>query len=644
MCGIVGFSNFHDSEKAALVLKNMTDTLYHRGPDGIGQWSDPEARVYFGHRRLSVIDISENAKQPMVSKSGRFIISFNGEIYNFRALRKSMKSYGCSDWKSQSDTETLLELVEYFGVDEALLRIEGMFAFAIYDRAKREIILARDRAGEKPLFYGHSDGCFFFSSELSALKKFPEFDCQINPEAVMAFLQYGCIKAPLSIYDCVSKVRPGHFIKFSSKGRELSSGAFWTLPLPKLEQIEQKTIQSPEKALRTCSKILSKAVCEQMQSDVPLGAFLSGGVDSSLVVALMQQHSPKAIKTFTIGFDDKDRDESRHAQDVANYIGTEHYSHIISDREFEEITSQLSKVYDEPFADESQIPTVLVSKLAREHVTVCLTGDGADEIFGGYTRYLMINQLWQYISRIPKILRAPTAEVLRFFSQIPMPGELYSIDRKTILSKISRKNLSLAASVINKDNFPEFYQYLITQHLDDSNFLNNPSPTIPFEEPVGIRHLSELDQMMNMDFHNYLPSDILAKVDRASMSVSLETRSPFLDKSVIEFAASLPHELKIKNGKGKWILRELLDFHVPKSITDRPKQGFGIPLAKLLRGTLSSWLNYYLSKEVIARVGVFDQKTVRVKVQEHYNGQKDNTHLLWRIALFHQWAEEQERF
>ena len=586
MCGLVGFlynKDAVDSEISSQLL-SMTKSISHRGPDDDGFWIDEKSRVALGHRRLSVLDLSSAGHQPMHSKSGRYVIAFNGEIYNHLNLRKTLDSVSDNviEWIGHSDTETLLSCFETWGIDATLEKISGMFSIALYDTEHDCLYLIRDRMGEKPLYYGWSGDVFLFSSELKPLKKFHGFSGEIDRNVLALFLKYDYVPSPYSIYKGIKKLPQGSYVKISmannSWSRKYIQGPnyYWSMSDIAQSGKGAKRFEGSDKdAIQKLDDLLSKSIKQQMISDVPLGAFLSGGVDSSVVASLMQKQSNKKIKTFTIGFKEKQYNEAEYAKKVAQHLGTDHTELYITPEQAIDVISRLPKIYDEPFADSSQIPTFLVSEMTKQHVTVSLSGDGGDELFGGYNRYFMANRAWTKIQKIPLTIRKLISQGITLLSPNTwdcLINSAFKILPSSFKMSHPGDKIYKLSRMLTSSNIYDVYDGLVSHWsnsfevvIDSKKRTNKVNKNIDFLHPE--------DEMMFLDSITYLPDDILVKVDRAAMSVSLETRAPFLDKNIVEFAWQLPFNMKIRNSQGKWILRKVLDRYVPNELVDRPKMG-----------------------------------------------------------------------
>jgi asparagine synthase (glutamine-hydrolysing) len=616
MCGIAGIitpEGGWDEARLSQTARAMADAMAHRGPDDSGVWADAQAGVALAHRRLSIMDLSAHGRQPMVSASGRYVLSFNGEIYNFKALRTQLDY----PFQGDSDTEVLLAAIECWGVQRALSEISGMFAFALWDKQTKILSLARDRMGEKPLYYGWVNGVFGFASELAALRTMPHFAPPINRDALAQFVGYSYVPTPMSIFEGIQKLPAAHMAVL--KGHEVDLTPYWSLT-----EAGAPFAGDDAAALSQLDECLSAAVGRMMVADVPLGAFLSGGVDSSTIVALMQAQSARPVKTFSIGFDEPRFNEAPYAKAVAEHLRTDHTELYVSAKQAQEVIPRLASMYSEPFADSSQIPTFLVAQMARQHVTVALSGDGGDELFGGYNRYRHGVRLWQAARWLPKPLRSDMITTLAL--------KLNQLQPRAKWHKIANYAEKLSAS-----NRAEFYANLCTATPDYVQLVIG----------ADTRQLRDDGQadfaqwMMLQDGLGYLPDDILTKVDRAAMAVSLETRIPFLDPEVIGFAQALPKNMKIRGGQGKWLLRQLLYQHVPSELIDRPKVGFAVPLAEWLRGPLRPWAEDLLAPESLKRQGYLDVLLVWRYWQEHQAGMRDHSQLLWNIVMFQSWLVAQ---
>ena len=629
----------------------MCEALEHRGPDDHGTWNDVEAGVALGHRRLAILDLSPAGHQPMISGCGRYVIVFNGEIYNTTKLRKNLENAGRT-FRGHSDTEVMLAAFTEWGVEAALRRFVGMFAFALWDQLEKVIILARDRLGEKPLYYGLVRGVFMFASELKALRAHRLWQAEINRAVLPAYVRYGYIPAPHTIYSGISKLLPGCLLRISARhlrASELPEPApFWSLQTVVTRGLEHPFCGSDEEAVLHLDGLIRQAVSEQMIADVPLGAFLSGGIDSSTIVALMQTQSSRPVKTFTIGFEETNFNEAECAREVARHLRTDHTELYVSSKDAIEVIPLLPRIYDEPFSDSSQIPTYLVSKLTRRHVTVSLSGDAGDELFGGYTHYQYANKLWRFFGRLPRAIRQ---RLLRCVSGVSVPAwdrALGWVPRCFPGSKWSGRvghRLHKLVEILAFDGPEDLYLRLMSIWRAPTSLVRDCSkrPTILRDAGFWSDLPTLWEKMMYWDSVSFLPDDILVKVDRASMAVSLESRIPLLDHRVVEFAWRVPLKMKVRNGQGKWLLRQVLAQYVPRELTDRPKMGFGIPIGEWLRGPLRDWAESLLRFENLKADGYFDVESIQTKWKEHIKGQRHWHYELWNILMFQAWLKEQWR-
>lgn len=637
MCGIVGWIG-RTAESG--VCARMRDALSHRGPDDAGMWSDPDAGVWLAHRRLSVLDLSAFGHQPMSSPSARFVIVFNGEIYNHLSLREALERDGFDfAWRGHSDTETLLAGFESWGIRGTVERAVGMFAFAVWDRRSDVLTLGRDRMGEKPLYYGRLGGTFLFASELKALTAFPSFNGEIDRDALADFIKLSYIPAPRSIYRGIYKLMPGTLLDVPLNAAvELEPSPYWSLVDVATNGSSAPFAGTETEAIEALRSKLVDAVSLQQITDVPIGAFLSGGIDSSMIAALMQAQSSRPINTFTIGFNEEHYDEARHARAVADHLGTGHSELYVSSEEASSVVPHLSRIYDEPFADSSQIPTLLVSQLARQKVTVSLSGDAGDELFGGYNRYFQVRKLLNQ----PAWLRKAMASVLSMAGSNGWQ-RLYNVVAPMLPTSLRSSNpsahFSKLASVLQIDTAPEIFGYLISTWPSSGGVVlgGRPSSDIAALWAALARIDEPEHRMMVLDATLYLPGDILCKLDRAAMSVSLETRVPFLDHRVVEFAWSLPLAMKVRDGRGKWLLRQLLYKFVPRELVERPKMGLGVPIGDWLRGSLREWAEDRLTESRLASDGYLDVAKVRTMWAEHLSGSYDRQYQLWNVLMFQEW-------
>lgn len=655
MCGFAGFLRYGKSSivrRDEDILIRMADAISHRGPDSDGYWRDSESGFNLSHRRLAIIDTSPAGKQPMVSGSNRFVIAFNGEIYNHQSLRSALESASASPiWRGHSDTETLLAGFSVWGIRGTIERCTGMFAFAVWDRQTRILTLGRDRLGEKPLYYGWQGtgdaACFLFGSELKALKVHPAFSSPINRDALCLYLRHSCVPSPHTIYEGVYKLPPGHLLTISLAKPDPELDHYWSLPNVARAGITSPYLGSDGEAIDELESVLRASVSQQMLSDVPLGAFLSGGVDSSTIVALMQSISKSPVKTYSIGFDDGEYNEAVHAKTVARHLGTEHSELYVSPQQALDVIPKLPSLYCEPFADVSQIPTFLVAQLARQHVTVSLSGDAGDELFGGYNRYVMTQNFFSFLGRVPTSLRRIAASGIHTVSPDRWNAAFTSLQR--VLPKTWRLanagiKLHKAASVLGAQSVEDLYLGLVSHWEPDGVVTGGHEPmTILTGLPADLNGLDAVQRMMALDSMTYLPDDILAKVDRAAMGVSLETRVPFLDHRVVEFAWRLPQHLKLRDGVGKWILRQVLYRHVPRHLIERPKMGFAVPIDSWLRGPLRDWAEEMLAENRLRQEGFFNPAPIRQKWDDHLSGKRNWQQHLWSILMFQAWLEEQRQ-
>lgn len=653
MCGFAGFlggNSVADANAERAILQGMTDAIYLRGPDDDGHWLDRERRIALGHRRLAIVDLSAAGHQPMPSASTRYVIAFNGEIYNHLDIREELTRGGVAPvWRGHSDTETLLAGFDAWGIQKTVERAVGMFAFGVWDRETKTLTLARDRLGEKPLYYGWQGqgdrAVFLFGSELKALRKHPEFKTDIDRGALSLLLRHNYIPAPYSIYDGIAKLAPGSLLTVSLAKREPVVEPFWSATGVMEAGVRSPFSGSPEQAVDELEALLKDAIRQQMMADVPLGAFLSGGIDSSTIVALMQSQSSRPVKTFSIGFHEEGYNEAEHAKAVAAHLKTDHTEMYVTSRQAMDVIPRLPSIYDEPFSDSSQIPTFLVSQLARQHVTVSLSGDAGDELFCGYNRYQMTAKLWNNISSAPASLRKIAARGLTAVS----PGkwdQLAQLTKGVLPRSLQHAKLGdklhKGAAVLGSRSLDALYLNLVSHWTDPSSIViggKEPSTLLVGQTP-SLDGLDSIQRMMALDTLTYLPDDILAKVDRAAMAISLETRVPFLDHRVVEFAWRLPQSLKLRDGQSKWALRQVLYRHVPKALIERPKMGFGVPIGEWLRGPLRDWAEHLLQPSRLQNEGFFQASEIGKKWQEHLSGQRNWQHHLWDILMFQAWLEE----
>lgn len=638
MCGIAGIATWQNSAALGPELKRMTDPITHRGPDDWGAWTDDEAGIGLGQRRLSIIDLSAQGHQPMSSASGRWILSYNGEIYNFTELRDELESAGRAPvWRGHSDTEVLLACIEAWGVELTLQRAVGMFAISLWDRRDRVLTLARDRMGEKPLYYGEVGGRVLFGSELKSLTAVAGGRLEVDREALSEFLRFAYLPAPRSIWKGIHKLPPGHMLELRRPvDATLIPRSFWCVGGGGHEDLSRELAHSDDATLiDLVDARLSESVRLQMVADVPLGAFLSGGVDSSTVVALMQKHSSRPVKTFTIGFDQPEFNEAPFAKEVARHLGTEHTELYVTSKDAEELIPRLPFIYDEPFADSSQIPTTLVSHLTKQHVTVSLSGDGGDELFAGYPRYMLTSELWNKVNRLPLPVRRAVSAMLRIPSAAAW-DRMLSVLPATRRQSINGRRMHRLSQLLVTSSLGEMYVRLMSQWQPEENLVLGLGRR-PFELKHWIENAAPIEAMRRWDVGQYLPDDLLVKVDRASMNASLEARAPLLDHRVVELAFALPEHSLVRGGVGKWALRQVLYRYVPRELIERPKTGFSVPLGAWLRGPLREWAEELLSPSNLQQDGLLDEQPIRRLWLEHLSGQFDRSSYLWNILMFCAW-------
>ena len=648
MCGIAGWidpTGKTDRHGLESIAARMAGTLFHRGPDDHGVWADPEAGIALGHRRLSILDLSAAGHQPMQSATGRFVISYNGEIYNCEEIRDELlKANAVLGFHGRSDTEVALAAFEQWGVQSSLQRMNGMFAIALWDRRDRTLLLARDRFGEKPLYYGTAGGVFLFGSELKALRAHPNFDAEIDRDALALYLQFNCVPAPCSIYRDIHKLLPGTILHY--KEGEVGIREFWSVRGCVESAASQPFRGSETDAIDELDLLLRDAVGMRMQADVPVGAFLSGGIDSSLIVALMQKQSSRPPRTFTIGFQDAAYDEAPEARAVARHLGTEHTELYVSPSEAIALVGRLPEIYDEPFADSSQIPSLLISQLARKHVTVSLSGDGGDEVFGGYNRHSWGGRLWNSLKFMPRGLRRLTAAGITALDPHQW-GAIFAGLQSVLPARLRQRTpgykLHRLAHLLASQNREDMYMRMASHWL--------PSDRAVRQARAGSRHrLGEPEELtlpgfamqaMYLDTITYLPNDILVKLDRATMASSLEGRIPFLDHRVVEFAWRLPLQMKVRPHCGKWILRQVLHRYVPPQLVERSKMGFAVPLDVWLRTSLRDWAEALLDPKRINADGWFDATVVRKKWDAYLQGRGAWQYHIWDVLMFQSWLDHQ---
>ncbi|MBN2570041.1 MAG: asparagine synthase (glutamine-hydrolyzing) [Deltaproteobacteria bacterium] len=641
MCGIVGIwddhsDHFHAVESACCVL-------HHRGPDNSGVWRDASTGVVLGHVRLSILELSPAGHQPMVSACGRYVLVFNGEIYNHRELRARL---GQQDWRGHSDTETLITCFAAWRVEKTLEAAVGMFALALWDKKDKKLILARDRLGEKPLYYGYIDGAFTFASELKALRALAGRSIAVNRGALALYMRHNTVPAPYCIYEGIAKLPSATWLTIDAavvaQSQMPRPQKYWSALAVAESGVQLPHVfESDTVAVDALEVVLRQAVAGQMIADVPLGAFLSGGIDSSTVVALMQSQSSQTVRTFSIGFHEWGYDEAQQAKLVSQHLGTDHTELYVTSEDALAVIPNLPTIYDEPFADSSQIPTYLVASLAKQHVTVALSGDGGDELFAGYIRYFLAAGMWKQLGNFHLALRSIGAKLIWAFSPAAW-NRVFDLMAPIIPNRLRLSlpgdKLHKAASVINSCDAQELYRRLVSHWEPESVVMGGKEPITVLDKSWPVLP-SLTDRMMALDAVSYLPDDILVKVDRAAMAVSLETRVPLLDHRVYEFAWHLPLQYKVRNGVGKWLLREVLYRYVPKELIERPKMGFGVPIDAWLRGPLREWAEELLDESRLKREGYFNPVPVRKKWREHLSGQRNWQQHLWDVLMFQAWLE-----
>lgn len=642
MCGIAGFIDGSTTtrDKRQKFAHIMGEAMYRRGPDGGDIWISDESGVAFSHRRLAVMDPSPAGNQPMTSACGRFVLVYNGEIYNAAEIREKITAQKGINFKGHSDTEALLESFASIGIKDTLDQLIGMFAFGLWDKQKKRLTLGRDRLGIKPLYWTYNKGSLIFGSILKALKQHPDCPQSIDHNSIASYLRFNNIPAPHSIYENVHKLEAGHILTFDTDGDKTPKlTCYWSLKEVVNTGKASAFSGTEEEAISSLEKLLEDAVGKRMISDVPFGAFLSGGIDSSTVAALMQKQSKDPIKTFSIGFEEEAYNEAKHAAEVARHLGTAHTELYVTPSEARDVIPHLADVYDEPFADSSQIPTYLVSKLTREHVTVALSGDGGDELFGGYRRHITAHRYGDRLSKVPDFAKCFSTTVIRSLSPTTWDKILSVIPANKRPSHPGDALYKLAN--ILGENANGYYQKLISSWQAPNDLsLNGREYNSPVFDSEGISFISnQVERMQYLDSLTYLPDDILTKVDRASMAASLEARVPLIDHRVVEFSWSLPMEMKIRNGQGKWILRKVLDKYVPSELINRPKMGFGVPIDNWLRGPLKEWAQDLLSLERLDRSELIDGTEVQEKLLQHQAGSHNWQYQLWAVLMLQSWLE-----
>jgi asparagine synthase (glutamine-hydrolysing) len=650
MCGITGFLSVasHALVQPEQVLQNMANEIISRGPDAQGYWLSDDKAVAFAHRRLAVVDLSEAGQQPMESRS--YVLIFNGEIYNFRRIRQDLEALG-HIFRGHSDTETLLFALEQWGVDITLNKLEGMFAFCAFHKTSRRSFLVRDRLGEKPLYYSlNRRKQLIFGSELKALKAHPHFKASLNHAALNLYFKHNCIPAPHTIYENTYKLKPGHYLSVDFQHNDalnLKEHCYWSASDTFINGAQKSFTGTPSEAADQLEVILNKSIKDQMLADVPIGAFLSGGIDSSTITALMQKQSGRSINTFSIGFDFHDFNEAEHAKAIAKHLGTTHTEMYVSEQDTRNVIPMLPRIYDEPFADSSQIPTFLVSKMAKQHVTVALSGDGGDELFAGYSRYSQTLANWQQLNQGKGQLKTILSRAL-----CTLPNDLIDAILRPVLAinrqyaKHSGVRLKANAHIAQSKTLAEYYSNSIAFWHPNSELL---AKSLNADYSLNAAHihdiantLSPLNLLQYLDTQMYLPDDILTKVDRAGMAVSLESRIPMLNHNVVEFAATLPDNIKTFQGKAKWPLQEILSRHVPRKLFERPKQGFAIPIGEWLKGPLKEWMMDLLNHDRLKRQGILNHQAIIPLLDMHMDGNSDYSLNLWSVLMLQAWLDEQE--
>jgi asparagine synthase (glutamine-hydrolysing) len=642
MCGIAGILCGKNNVTSETLLRNMAKALHHRGPDASAIWHDPKAGIGFAHARLSILDLSKAGSQPMHSPSQRFVMSFNGEIYNHNDLRNEMKHVS---WKGHSDTETILAGIDSWGVSKTIQKCEGMFAIAIWDRKERKLYLIRDRVGEKPLYYGHVKGDFIFGSELRAMKLHERFSYEIDKKSMTSFFKFGYIPGENSIYKSVKKLSPGTILEIHQNG-DMQKYQYWSIKLDEPQSNSREMIEKGD-YVDKLNGLLSSSVKKQMISDVPIGAFLSGGIDSSIIVALMQSQSISKVRTFTIGFEQQVFNEADHAKKIANHLNTDHSELILRPQDALDVVPLIQNIYDEPFSDASQIPTYLLSKFAKQSVTVSLSGDGGDELFGGYERYFRGVKMWRYLSVLPVSVRNNLSKGISSVSEKSW-NQHYSKVENILPNRFKVNNLGYKLHKFARlSDSPSFEQYVLrlVSHVNSTTMITGDQEahqSVYENEFLYSNQMEKSELMMFLDINGFLPDDILVKVDRAAMAVSLETRIPFLDHKIVEFATNLPLRYKISGGKGKTIVRDLLKQYVPEHMYDRSKQGFSVPIDSWLRGPLRDWAETLLNRKRLEEQGLLNTEWILNCWSNHIKGEGSYQYHLWDILMFQSWLDSSQ--
>lgn len=643
MCGITGFIDLaqqRSGQENDSLARRMGDALRHRGPDAGTMWSDRSAGIWLSHRRLAVVELSEAGAQPMSTPDGRAQIAYNGEAYNAAELRPELEAAGYR-FRGHSDTEALLYGCQHWGVDKTLRRLIGMFAFAYWDSTERTLTLARDRLGKKPLYWVRTPKCFLFASELKSLLLHPDAPREIDRSSVAEYLRLSYVPDPHSIYEGIGKVRPGEMLTFHLPTAEVRRSSYWSALDAAESGLSNPFTGSPEEAVDEAEALVGDATRVRLVSDVPLGAFLSGGIDSSAVVAMMQRHGPGRTRTFAIGYSDAEYDESRHARAMADHLGTDHEELIVQSADAMAVIPMLPEMFDEPFADVSQIPTYLVSRLARQHVTVALSGDGGDEVFAGYNRHVAAGGLLRRLNRLPRPLRIAMAKSLQALPPDRWQGLFNTLPARFRPRSIGEKFHKLAP-LLELDEIDQYRRVSSSWHDPEAVVIDGAERSGPMADPeLRNRFPDTVSWMRYLDLVTYLPGDILTKVDRASMAVSLEARAPLLDHRLVEFSFRIPSSLHLRNGEGKWLLRQVLERHVPRHLFERPKTGFGIPVGDWLRGPLRPWAEELLSERRIRDSGLLRPEPIRRLWAEHLRGTANGQYALWPVLMLLAWLEAQ---